>query len=642
MSEFALRMFAPHPLFVAHNLVEGMWGRAGTLDFNSFRRDAAGLYVEADVDEGQLGDYLIDLARRGEAAWSSASMPHLIRKETNGYVKLWPIVEGSVLPVGMAGSLPGTTVAHVRSLVQEPIRVGDEVMLERSVLVMPGNRGQGLGVGHQSDHPSSGAPGHQPEHPSGNAPGHNVNPAPVSVTPVAGNGDLAALRNEIANLRAAVENPPTRQLPAGSTLPQANIQVSSRWDDIGLLAMLLRDQHTRFAAPYLGRPFVRDEEFMRAIVDKSARIYGEQEKAGVFGGDYMRAIDAPAYDMIHQKVPYLRANEAMQSTLAGSGDEWVPTLLSSVAYHAFRHESKVLALFPSFQMPSNSFDWPTLDTSLNLRRRVLELTDRAQVSLPTSPFPDSKPATSKVTFTAGKIGGLSIMSREWFEDAGLSVANEMATAFARAGAATIDDMLLNGDEQTGATNISHYGVAPAGTAYDGYLAFDGLRKIAADNSDNANETDATLDDESILQGMKLMGARGRLALDKTRLACVMDPGVHWKLVPLVEFQSLEKVGALASILTGMVGVWYGVSTIVSDELEYLTTATNRVPSTHAGVDGQLVIVNRDVIKVGYMRQVQVEQGPIMHTDSYVMSWSVRMDIKAMEAGAVANITDITV
>jgi hypothetical protein len=640
-SEFALRMFAPHPLFAVHSLAERLWGRAGTLDLGSFKSLPEGLYVEADVDEGPSGDYILELALSGDGAWSSGTMPHLVKMDGGMYVSRWPIVEGSVLHWGLAGSWRGTSVAHVRALVTEPILEDDGVVLERSIWVMPENQGQG--TGHQSGSLGAGAPGHQPEHASGNAPGHSGNPQPAPViTPVAGNGDLAAIRQEIAAIREVVQNPAMRAVPAGSMLPVANIQVSSQWDDIGLLPMLLRDQHMRFAAPFMGRPFARDEEFMRALVEKAGQIYGAQEKAGVMGGDYMRAIDAVSYDMMHRKVPYLRANEVMQATLAGSGDEWVPTLLSSVAYHAFRLESKVLGLFPSFQMPSNPFDFPTLDTGLNLRRRVLETTDRAQMSIPTSTFPDSKPTTGKITFTAGKIGGLSMMSREWFEDGGLSVANEMATAFARAGGATIDDVLLNGDEQTGATNISHYGAAPTGTPYDGYLVLDGLRKIAVGNSDSADETDATLDADSIIQGMKLMGARGRLAVDKTKLAVICDPGVHWKMLPLTNFVTMDKVGTLASILTGMVGVWYGVSTVISDQLEYLTSSENRMPSTHDGVDGQFLIVNRDLIKIGYRRQVEVEQGPIQHTEGYVMSWSVRLDIQAMEAGAVADIVDITV
>ena len=69
----------------------------------------------------------------------------------------------------------------------------------------------------------------------------------------------------------------------------------------------------------------------------------------------MRAIDTKAYEALHRYFPHLRANEAMSSTGANIGDELVPPLLHSMAYHYYRRESNVLGLFESFQMPSQPF-----------------------------------------------------------------------------------------------------------------------------------------------------------------------------------------------------------------------------------------------------------------------------------------------
>lgn len=569
-----------------------------------------GLYAEAEIFPGEYGDAALRLLEENRAAASSGTMPHLVKKDGNGYVSDWPLVEWSILDVDHAGSWPGTTtVAAIRSAgVAIDNTISDTVVVERSIFMPPANQNESSTNGSTQPHAASSTPRDE-EIQDARAIQH--------LTSL-----VESLTAEVQNLR----NAPAVQLPQTPAPPQQpQVQVKSKYDDVSLFGLLHWDEHRRIHAAKQGKTYVREESFMRALVDKARKARESQaDEIGV------KRVDALAFEAWHDKVPYLRADEAMQSTLAGSGDELVPTLLNSTAYYEFRLQSRVLALFPSFQMPSNPFDYPTISDGPRFRR-ASEPTDRSQTDLSASYLADGKPTTAKKTFSAGEIGVISLASRTFFEDAGLSVADVLAEQFSRNAARDIDYLLLNGDERTAATNISH-SADPSGTEYDSVLALDGLRRIAQSNSDNT--AIATLGTTSIVTLMQAMGTRGIIGTDLANLALVVDPGTWYKLIVLDDFTTVDLVGERATILTGQVGYWFGVPVIVSDELEY-TDANGLYPAAHNGTKGQSVLVHRRLNMVGYRRDLQMESGFIPHTGLYALSATVRMDLQSMEAGSVA-------
>jgi len=474
-----------------------------------------------------------------------------------------------------------------------------------------------------------------------NGAGQATAPSPVVMT--------EAQLNEFATraVEQYVAAQPTRTLPGGASVPAGQIQVSSHYDGLSALAMLCLDQARVLRSIKTGKKYERTEEFMRSLVDKSRAIYEKQATTEVLGSTaHLRAVDPEAYATWHEKVPYLRADEAMQSTLAGSGDELVPTLFNSMAHYAFRVESRLYGLLDTFTLPSNPYDWPTITGGPTIRR-VSEATDQSQANLASSNRPASKPTTAKKTFTALQegIGALALVSSVLFEDAGLDVAEVLATQFARNMAQAIDYLLFNGDEDTTTTNISHYGTDPTGTAYDKILILNGLRKIAAANSDTADVGSLGIDDLNTVQ--LLLGARGVIGTDLQNLVLFVDPGAYYKLKVLAEFRTRGKVGeSIMTISNGFVGNWDAIPVILSDELEWLTVDQNRIPAAHdiaaGGDSGQFVLVHRKLNKVGVVRNIEMEAGPVPHTGLFAMSGTMRMDLQSMEAGSVGMGYGITV
>jgi HK97 family phage major capsid protein len=420
--------------------------------------------------------------------------------------------------------------------------------------------------------------------------------------------------------------------PAQPVQPAGRIEVLSRFDSLSLLGALCLDQARRAGAIRNGRAYERSEEFMRALLDKVRKIHEAEDKPNLLGGP-LRCIDGEAFGAWHAKVPHLRADEAMQSTLAGSGDELVPTLFNSAAWYSFRVESRIFGMLDTFVMPSNPYDYPTITGGPTIRR-VSEVTDQSQANLGSSNRPASKPTTAKKTFTAlaEGIGALALVSSVLMDDAGLDVAEVLAQQFARNNADAIDYVLANGDEAATATNISHYGVDPTGTAYDKVLILDGLRLLAF----SANKADwATLAISDLTTLQKLMGTRGVIGTDLANLVLFIDPGVYYKLKELAEFRTRDKVGeTLMTIAKGYVGNWDAIPVVLSNQLEY-GDANGRITSAHAGTLGQGLLVHRKICKVGVMRNLTVEAGPVAHTGMFGMSSTVRFDLQQMEAGGVA-------
>jgi len=591
--------------------VHGLTGnilRGGTLLDLAFELRDNGLYAEAELEDNEAGHRAHDLVSRGRGAWSSATLPHLavIRKD-DGFVERWPLVEGSILDVDQAGSWPGTTtVNHLRAVWPgADIQASDE-NLKRGRWVMP--------------IPNGGTP-----------PQEETQGATVDVTAL--QQSVTTLTETVNTLVETVQDPALRALPQTDPPPTTpTIEVSHRYDGVTLWGMLWHDslQEAKHRAnnKTAFKPYQRDNEFMRALVDKIRRTYDKQQP----DDPGIRAIDAQAYQAWHDVVPHLRANEAMQSDLAGSGDELVPTMLSSVAHYEFRMASRVWGLLNSMMIPTNPYDYPIISGGPRLRL-VAEASDRAQADLAASVFPDGKPTTSKVTFLANKMGVLTLESLELFEDAGIDTANMLSQQFARNVARDVDWVLLNGDERTGATNISH-SADPTGTEWDSALVLDGLRRIAqADSNTNDFGAALTVADDLVLRA--LMGGRGIIGLDIANIVAVCSPGLMYDMLALTNFQTYDQLGDRAVLLTGQVGNWRGIPVVVSDELE-LTDGDGLYPENHtSGVDDQLLFIHRPSLMVGLRRDVTMEMSRPAHTDMIGMSVSLRLDLQSMEDGSVA-------
>ncbi len=606
-TDFGLDVFAPHPVLYLHGL-RGV-RREGTIV--DLRMTEQGLYAEAELNDDSP---LFDLIRSGRGAWSSASVPHLISQDDNGYISKWVIVEGSIGDVQEVSARNGLTRAdYVRA----------DVNIEEDTIRSEWIRSKDMSENVKQDN------------------------AIAELRTV-----VTDLTTAVSELRQDMERPAV-QLEAEDHLPivepAPSIRVASPYDNVDLLGMafhheanVLRKQHDR------SWQYSLDETFMRAMVDKIRLAHTQDEDKYMFaGGDKlrvapMRAIDTEAYNAWNSKVPYLRADEAMGSTLAGFGDELVSTILASTLYYYVRLESRVWSLFPSFMMPSQPYNMPKI-TSSPVFYSESELADQDNFAVSNALTPTSRIGTSDVTFSAGKASALVLYTREQMEDSNVNFSQAVATELAREMAHTMDWIAINGDETASASNIS-WGVNPSGVAgYDRALVMDGLRHMSLiDDSGSDAVAIATLADTSLITLMKLMGSRGKIGRDISNLVCIVPPEVAYLIDEFSEYETLDSVGSMATLLTGQVGVWRGVPVLVSEDIE-LTDATGLIDNTVANnTKGSALLVNKSGIMTGIKRNPIIEQTSVPGTDGEFVRVSFRADIQQMEQGFVAHGYNMTV
>ena len=582
-TDFALEMFAPHPLFFVHGID---FLRHGTI--TSIVLHERGLHASAEVDENS---FLHSMVQAGGAAWSSGSSPHMIEVDwETGYVSKWPIVEGSIAPVQMVCAKEGLTAAQSQAF-------SNRYYLGWSKMNKP----------------------------------ESAPPAPPEPAPLQLNG------------QAAVSLPPE---PEKSPVKINSLSVSSPYDRFSVLGMAAYWQMQTHLAQRLSRPFQPDNSFFRALGDKVKKLYDEFEDvdnrlevSDKFLTLQNRPVSEQAWQAWHKRVPYLQANELMRTDLTGFGAELIPTLLASVAYYTTLLATEIWGLFDSFQMPSNPYEYPVISKGLTVYG-MPEMKDQEQVnpgSTTAVPAP-TRFGTSKVIFDAGKIGTRLFASQEEVDDSGIDFMQAAAIEFTRRMAFALDHTLINGDELKTVDNISNKGAIPADN--QAILQVNGLRDMAAENTDTLDAS--SFDTDTITTLAQKMGNRGNLGREIAQLVCIVSPEVAYKLDKLDDYKTMDDVGDMATLIKGQIGSWKGVPVKVTEAVELGDAAGNIDATPASNTLGMFILAHRDVVKIGLRGELRFEQGPFLYSDSVFMWGSQRFDVQQLEAGGAAVGFNITV
>lgn len=63
------------------------------------RADSIGKWIQAILDKrAKYVDKVMELVERGILAWSSGSVPHLVKRAANGFLSRWPVIEYTLTP----------------------------------------------------------------------------------------------------------------------------------------------------------------------------------------------------------------------------------------------------------------------------------------------------------------------------------------------------------------------------------------------------------------------------------------------------------------------------------------------------------------------------------------------------------------
>ena len=288
--------------------------------------------------------------------------------------------------------------------------------------------------------------------------------------------------------------------------------------------------------------------------------------------------------------------KAFGSTEVGAGDEWVPTVVSNSYLEEFHLEQKLPKLFTTIPMPSNPFHMP-VQTDSKKGKLIAEGVENTSRQF----------GTDKMVFDAKKCTEFYEMPEELTEDSAPAILQvgrkEVVDSVTRA----LESAILNGD-----ITPTHMDSDVTGDDFD--KAWKGLRKAALDAGSTVDFGGAGVTKPKLNEMRKLMGKYG---VNPARLAWIVGPAVYSQMQALDIVESVEKFGPNATVLSGSLGIYNGISVCVS---EYARENLN-ASGVYDGVTSDRAaayLVNIDRFNMGMRRpvRIRVHQDPRAEWDRW--------------------------
>lgn len=664
-TDLALDLYNQRPLLYHH----GLDGAVKTLkvgEIDTLKADNEGLWMEAQLDlRKKYVGAIMKLVKRGVLGLSSGAMPQLVEQDNDGHIRRWPLIEGSLTPTpaeprivaeaiksielalaaetsdtGASGAALAAAVkadhaeaevSNRQAVVQGALKM-DEMLtkllaaLEAAGVTLTDEQRQAVlaQFQQQQDAGMEGAMLSAPEVTAIRAyleTGEGDAPEAAGRVMATLSGIARGLKAQ-NGLSALARTANPRVTGGYSPSPAGNVRVSSKYDaltaeDMSYASMLLSGNPKNQIAP----------AFFKALADKVDR--GEA-----------KAPSHAALKAWREGAPALKDNELDHSTQSSYGDEWVPTLWESSLWDKMRIDNVIASSIDFIDMPSTPYELPieSADPTVYL---VPETTNESQllISGSGSPIPDSKIGTGKVTLTAKKLALRVGYSAELDEDSIIPIAPQFRKQADRAIADSVDNVILNGDDDaTANTNINLKDGTPGATAK--YLAFDGLRHLPLITT-TANVVDAlNVSPTLALIRQTRFKLANAYALRPSDLRIVTSAEVYAKLLSMPEFITMDKAGPQATAFSGQVGTIDGMPVLVSAEYG-LAQATGLINAS-SNTFGSLTIYAPYAWKGGYRRRVRVTPEFWAATDSYQLTATVRLALTKLDADCSAILVNLAV
>ena len=287
---------------------------------------------------------------------------------------------------------------------------------------------------------------------------------------------------------------------------------------------------------------------------------------------------------------YLACRKSLTSTGNGTGDQLVPTNLSSELQRLFYMATDLAAIFAGreIQMPTNPFELP-MRTAINTY--YLESTENTSATA-------SDLTTTKPILTAVKLMGSQKYSYEVDEDSIIAILPMIQESLALGAARSWEDALINGD-----TTATHMDSDYETVAKHAARAVKGFRRlcigVAGINASFASGDVSAANLASLQKAMKKFG------LNPKALVWVVGPSAWNQMSELDRVQTLEKYGPSAVVQSGELRQYKGIP-IVTSEFSRENLNASGVYDGSTTTKGAMLLVRPDQFLTGRRRDFTVE------------------------------------
>ncbi len=307
-------------------------------------------------------------------------------------------------------------------------------------------------------------------------------------------------------------------------------------------------------------------------------------------------------------------SKAMAAGNSGQGSDWIPTNFSQDLYYQVHLATKMAALFPQINMPSNPYKLPVVASDMTPYLQAENTTD-TNTSAGTQ-FTASTPGSTNVTFTATKIAIRTLFSEELVEDAVFPILDFLKNNLALTMAQGLENALLNGD-----TTASHMD-ADVTNAADVRKAWKGLRKL----TQTANDVSLSSFNSTQLRAMR--AKMGKYGVDPSKLVWTASAKGLMSFLGLTEVITMEKYGDNATIVRGELARLDNIPIIISEKMRDDLNASGVNDST-TNAKGIVLLTYVPAFMIGLKRALTVRARFDEERDQSVMVSTWRGDFEPL-------------
>lgn len=320
---------------------------------------------------------------------------------------------------------------------------------------------------------------------------------------------------------------------------------------------------------------------------------------------------------------------------AGEGGEWIPDLVQPELYRKMENARRLEALFPTFELRTGG---TTTNPYLTTGARPYKYDAPATGDMDPADFTGSVPSTADRTVTPSGIATYIPVDRDALEDSLINFAAYGQRLLIEAHNDGTEDAILNGDitASHGDTGIAgwdirdRWGTAGLGGSGDHRRVWTGLRHRAIDVSTNVDGSSAETAAGIAAWRTQMTGAYAKDVIAVTSLEWIFK-----KLIVDTNLMTVDKYGALATLVTGEVARVFGIPILVSDFMDIELNASGIYDDSTKTKTG-LVLFNRMSFEMGIRRTLRVETQLVPRNNRIDMVSSERKKFHTWDAAATKN------
>jgi HK97 family phage major capsid protein len=266
------------------------------------------------------------------------------------------------------------------------------------------------------------------------------------------------------------------------------------------------------------------------------------------------------FDRLVQGSPDLQ--KALDSTTAGEGDEWVPTLLSPDLVREVTVRGLVEQMHPHIPMPSNPYDVPIQAGRLTAYKATEQTADSGQTDLTIA---SGAGITEKLSLSAKGLGVVVLASKEVQEDSIVPILPFLREEVIMALVRGVEECVINGDTTATHqdTDIEAAGADDRRTLWKGYRkhALEQSRSIDFQGGSNAFDLETLL---------RIRAKHGKYGINPADLFWMFSLQGYFKALSLKDsagnpvVTTIDKLGGAATVVTGVLGKLAGSDIAVSE------------------------------------------------------------------------------